>query len=155
MSKWVGVGGSWKPVTNMWVGVGGAWKQIEQKWIGVGGAWKLAYSALSASVSATVSGSAVGVTPTGYVSTTGDSADLSVTGGSGNYTYQWYLRSIVAGVEAEITGSTTADPLWFYSGVADGVQSHTVWYCRVTDATYGNYIDTDDIDVYLTYTDIS
>ncbi len=101
----IGVGGAWKSVTP-YIGVGGAWKQITGYWIGVGGAWKsMAVLPMTLSVSPTsASGSTSSPLPSTRPNVTTGSVTVSVTGGSGTFTYAW---SVVFNSTGSTDGSGT------------------------------------------------
>ena len=86
----VGVGGAWKSVTP-YIGVGGVWKQVTGYWIGVGGAWKsMAILPMTVSASPTsASGSGSYTAPLAQPNVTTGSVTISITGGSGTFTYAW------------------------------------------------------------------
>ena len=153
MSNWIGVGGSWKAVTNQYVGVGGSWKQIEQKWIGVGGSWKLEFSALAETHDLNTYGVASGAASSGTVNTSPDIPNLVVTGGSGSYTYSWYHVTTLSGNTPTCLSPTSANPYWTAT-VTDGTQSLSQWRCTITDSVYGNSITSDVATIGLTWTQI-
>lgn len=79
--------------------VAGVWKPVQDAWVKVGGVWKKFYTALTLTASPTsVSGTRDGP---GEVIT--DYTTISVTGGSGTYTYAWS-----APFADTIDGDTTA-----------------------------------------------
>ena len=150
MSKWVGVGGSWKAVTNQYVGVGGSWKQIEQTYVGVGGSWKLSFSALAETHDTYTTGSDSGSESANQVYTTPDTPNLVVTGGSGTYTYLWAQISQTTGNAPTCVSPTSANPAW-YAWVEDGTASESVWRCTITDTVYGNSIVSTDAIIRLVW----
>ena len=136
MPEHIGVGGAWKAVTGQWVGVGGAWKLVTQKWIGVGGAWKLAYSALTATA-INIYKFADGPTLNGTVTSDATPA-VTVSGGSGSYTYSWAHVSTSQGNTPTILSGGTTDSPRFTVTAQNLVPSISVWTVTVTDSTYLN-----------------
>ena len=111
------------------IGIGGAWRTKAGEWIGVGGAWRPISSALAASATDATGG---GSGYAGEGDVTSSPTSLTVTGGSGNYTYAW---SKVSGEDFTISSATTRNPYW-YAYLADGFHSAT-WKVVVTDTSYG------------------
>ena len=156
----IGVGGAWKQVTP-YIGVAGAWAQITGYWIGVGGAWKsmailpMVVSVSPTSASGSLSASALFTRP----NVTSSSVTVSVTGGSGTFTYAW---SVVFNPTNSIdtsgtcsANSATAATTTFTGQSCNGTNSPGSDYytatCTVTDSVTGQ-IGTVNVPIKLTNT---
>jgi len=142
----IGVGAAWKSITP-YIGVGGAWKQITGYWIGVGGVWKsMAVLPMSLSVSPTsASGAGSFFPPTSRHSVTTNSVTLSVSGGSGAFSYTWSVAfNPIGSVDTDGTcaaDSPTSATTTFTGQTCDGADAPGSDYytasCTVTDTTTG------------------
>ncbi len=99
-----------------------------------------------------VSGEAGGASQTGFVTTSGDSPNVTPSGGTSPYTYAWTKQTDADGAAFSINSSVTQNPVW--SGTRDDahVDNTETWKVTVTDDNGRETSIT--ISVTLTWTEI-
>jgi len=141
----VGTSGGNKLVAAMTVGTAGGNKDVLVGTVGTSGGNKDFYVALAASTNATRSGTTVAGPGVQITSTT---ANVTVTGGSGTYTYLW---SYVSGDSFTILAPTASSTAFRANGTTP-VSLVGTYICTVTDTVTGKTAVTNNCVVSLTAT---
>lgn len=104
------------------------------------------YTSMSVSVSpASLSGSSTSEP----VDTTG-SATVNVSGGSGDFSFQWIYNNTGTGGLNPINGASATTKFRTSPGISAGQTYTAGWYCRVTDNVTGEVKNTGEVMVTLT-----
>ena len=142
----VGSGGANKTVTKMTVGVSGVHKNVTNGWVGVSGVWKKFFVWFTVSVAPT---SLTKLTAGTGVIFTDDPAVVTVTGGSGSFTYAWV--PLVGDSDISATSPTSASTTFLanLSAFDDFTRS---FRCDVTDTSTLEVMSTETITVTITNT---
>jgi hypothetical protein len=90
----------------------------------------------------------------GVVNSAGENVNLSVSNGSGSYTYNWVRVSDAEGEDFSLNGQGTATPYWGATRCDNYSDNTEGWRCNVTDTVTGR-TGSVTINVTLIWTNIS
>lgn len=128
--------GTWRTNARNYVKVGGTWR-CARGYVRVSGTWRQ-YSACNLTVTAPdANGSTTSINACQTTSSSGST--VSVSGGSGSYTYSWAQGPGSAATYGPytISSASSSGPIWTKSVCASAAQPSEQWTCTVTDTVTG------------------